>query len=191
MISVIDCGGANLQSVTYAIDKLKIEYKICKTKKDIKNSKAILLPGVGAAKNVMNNLKKQDLVESIKNYSNPILGICVGMQIFYEFSEEEDTECLGILPGTIKKFVNSDLTIPHMGWNKVVFEDSYFIDCSGYYYFANSYYAEISKSTFAKTKYGTKFSSCVNKDNFYGVQFHPEKSSVNGMRFLKSFFSML
>ena len=149
------------------------------------------MPGVGAAKNVMNNLKKQDLVESIKNYSNPILGICVGMQIFYEFSEEEDTECLGILPGTIKKFVNSDLTIPHMGWNKVMFEDGNFSDCNGYYYFANSYYAEISKSTFAKTKYGIKFSSCVNKDNFYGVQFHPEKSSVNGMKFLNSFFSML
>ena len=87
----------------------------------------------------MNNLKKQDLVESIKNYSKPILGICVGMQIFYEFSEEEDTECLVILPGTIKKFVNSDLTIPHMGWNKVMFEDGNFSDCNGYYYFANSY----------------------------------------------------
>ena len=89
MISVIDCGGANLQSVTYAIDKLKIKYKICKTKKDIKNSKAILLPGVGAAKNVMNNLKKQDLVESIKNYSNPILGICVGMQSFMNFQKKK------------------------------------------------------------------------------------------------------
>ena len=191
MISVIDCGGANLQSVTYAIDKLKIKYKICNTKKDIENSTAIILPGVGAAKNVMSNLKKHDLVGIIKNYSKPILGICVGMQILYEFSEEEDTECLGILPGTIKKFVNTDLTIPHMGWNKVTFEGSNFNDCNGYYYFANSYYAEVSKSTFAKTKYGTEFSSCVNKDNFYGVQFHPEKSSTNGMKVLNSFFSML
>ena len=77
-----------------------------------------------------------------------------------------------------------------MGWNKVAFEGSNFNDCNGYYYFANSYYAEVSKSTFAKTKYGTEFSSCVNKDNFYGVQFHPEKSSTNGMKFLNSFFSV-
>ena len=191
MISVIDCGGANLQSVIYAIDRLKVKYNICKNKNDIKNSKAIILPGVGAARNVMKNLNEQDLVETIKDYSNPVLGICVGMQIFYEYSEEENTKCLGILPGKVKRFINSDLTIPHMGWNKVTFGSKGFSNCSGYYYFANSYYAEVNKYTLARTKYGNEFSSFVNKDNFYGVQFHPEKSSKNGSKFLNRFLNSL
>ncbi len=191
MISIIDCGGANLQSVIYAIDGLKVNYKICKNKNDIKNSSAIILPGVGAAKNVMQNLCDQDLVDAIRDYSNPVLGICVGMQIFYEYSEEENTKCLGILPGKVKKFANSDLVIPHMGWNKVTFENEKYADCNGYYYFANSFYAEIDKNTLAKTKYGKEFCSFVNKDNFYGVQFHPEKSSTNGLTFLNNFFNNL
>lgn len=191
MIAVIDCGGANLRSVSYALENLNIDYQICKKKEQVINSSAMIIPGVGAAKNVMNNLKKQNLINTIKEYKKPVLGICVGMQIFYEFSEEENKKCLGLIPGKIKRFSESNLTIPHMGWNEVVFNDSSFDECNGYYYFANSYYAEVNKFTFGKCAYGNTFSAFVRKDNFFGVQFHPEKSSTKGSKFLMKFLKQL
>ena len=96
MIAVIDCGGANLRSVSFALENLNIDYQICKKKEQVTNSSAMIIPGVGAAKNVMNNLKKQDFINTIKEYKKPVLGICVGMQIFYEFSEEDNQKCLGL-----------------------------------------------------------------------------------------------
>ena len=191
MIAVIDCGGANLRSVSFALENLNIDYQICKKKEQIINSSAMIIPGVGAARNVMNNLKKQNLINTIKEYKKPVLGICVGMQIFYEFSEEENKKCLGLIPGKIKRFSESNLTIPHMGWNEVVFNDNSFDECNGYYYFANSYYAEVNKFTFGKCAYGNTFSAFVRKDNFFGVQFHPEKSSEKGSKFLMQFLKQL
>ena len=135
MIAIIDCGGANLRSVSYALENLNIEYQICTNKEQIINSSAMVIPGVGAARNVINNLKKQDLVSTIKEYKKPVLGICVGMQIFYDYSEEENEKCLGLIPGEIKRFDNNNLTIPHMGWNEVIFNDDSYNECNGYYYF--------------------------------------------------------
>ena len=192
MIAVIDCGGANLRSVSFALENLNIDYQVCKKKEQVINSNAMIIPGVGAAKNVMSNLKKQNLINAIKEYKKPVLGICVGMQIFYEFSEEENEKCLGLIPGKIKKFSSeNNLTIPHMGWNEVVFNDDSFDECDGYYYFANSYYAEVNKYTFGKCSYGNTFSAFVRKDNFFGVQFHPEKSSKKGSKFLMQFLKQL
>ena len=191
MIAVIDCGGANLRSVSYALEKLNIDYRICNKKKQIKDAEALVLPGVGAAKNVMNTLKNQDLTETIKNFKNPILGICVGMQILYEYSDEENEICLGMIPGRVKKFQSNNLIVPQMGWNKVEFNNSSFDDCDGYYYFANSYYADINLFTKGSSIYGHEFSSFIQKDNLYGVQFHPEKSSYQGEKFLKKFFELI
>ena len=191
MIGIINCGGANLQSVMYALDRINLKYKVSDTWNDLKNSRALILPGVGAAGTVMRNLKNLNLIENIKNDTRPILGICVGMQIFFDFSEEENKKCMEIIPGKIKKFSNRQLTIPHMGWNKVKFSDPYFEDCNGYFYFANSYYAGISEHTLGFSHYGIKFSSFINKKNFYGVQFHPEKSSNIGKKFLTKFFDMI
>ena len=191
MIGIINCGGANLQSVMYALDRINLKYKVSDTWNDFKNSRALILPGVGAAGTVMRNLKNLNLIENLKNDTRPILGICIGMQIFFDFSEEENKKCMEIIPGKIKKFSNRQLTIPHMGWNKVEFSDPYFKDCNGYFYFANSYYAGISEHTLGFSHYGIKFSSFINKNNFYGVQFHPEKSSNIGKKFLTKFFDMI
>ena len=148
------------------------------------------MPGVGSAGVVMKYLKDNNLVSYIKASSKPILGICIGMQILFEHSEEDDTECLGLLNGLVKRFVPSDNeAVPHMGWNSVNCIDSYkYID--DYFYFANSFYTKSSDYEIGETTYIDNFSSIVKKNNIVGCQFHPEKSSVAGERFLKDFLKI-
>jgi len=191
MIGIVDTGGANLQSIKYCLSRIGARYKLSAQWSDFDECEKLLLPGVGAAKNVMENLKERDLLQPLLAESTkPIIGICVGMQILFNYSEEEDTECLGLIPGEVKKFKDSSLTVPHMGWNQVLMNKEFDI-YSGYYYFANSYYVDSTEDlTLGHTEYGNKFSAFVRYKNYYGIQFHPEKSSLLGMKFLKNLLSL-
>ena len=188
-VAIIDSGGSNLRSVAIAIDRLNKSYVITDIADEIMKASFVILPGVGSAKNVMSELKKKDLVDVINNLKQPVLGICIGMQILFEYSAEGNTKCLGLIEGDIQKFDESiDLKVPQMGWNKVTFSDQKLKKFNNYYYFANSYYSDIQKHTTATSEYGNIFTSVVEKNNFLGCQFHPEKSSDAGEYFLQYFF---
>ena len=188
-VAIIDSGGSNLRSVAKAIDRLNKSYVITDIADEIMKASFVILPGVGSAKNVMSELKKKNLIDVINNLKQPVLGICIGMQILFEYSAEGNTKCLGLIKGDIQKFDEStDLKVPQMGWNKVTFSDQKLKKFNNYYYFANSYYSSIQKHTTATSEYGEIFTSVVEKNNFLGCQFHPEKSSDAGEFFLKYFF---
>jgi len=188
-VAIIDSGGSNLRSVAKAIDRLNKSYVITDIADEIMKASFVILPGVGSARNVMSELKKKNLVDVINNLKQPVLGICIGMQILFEYSAEGNTKCLGLIEGDIQKFDKStDLKVPQMGWNKVTFSDQKLKKFNNYYYFANSYYSGIQKHTTATSEYGDIFTSVVEKNNFLGCQFHPEKSSDAGEYFLQYFF---
>ena len=189
-VGIVDCGGANLNSIYYSLERIGVEPIISASVDELNLTDSLILPGVGSASVVMRYLKDNNLVSYIKESSKPILGICIGMQILFEHSEEDDTECLGLLKGLVKKFVPAHYeAVPHMGWNSVNCIDSYkYID--DYFYFANSFYAKSSDYEIGETTYIDNFSSIVKKNNIVGCQFHPEKSSVAGERFLKDFLKI-
>jgi glutamine amidotransferase len=189
-IGIIDCGGANLNSIYYSFKRLGINTIISNSVNELSEMNAYVLPGVGSADIVMNTLRKKDLINFIKGTNKPILGICIGMQILFDYSEENQTRCLGIIDGDIEKFsVNDGLNVPQMGWNKVECDADK--DLNGHYYFANSYFNKDSKFTIGYSSYGNKFSSIIKKDNILGCQFHPEKSSKAGERFLTYFIKSI
>ena len=188
-VAIIDSGGSNLRSVAKAIDRLNKSCVITDIADEIMKASFVILPGVGSARNVMSELKKKNLVDVINNLKQPVLGICIGMQILFEYSAEGNTKCLGLIEGDIQKFDEStDLKVPQMGWNKVTFSDQKLKKFNNYYYFANSYYSDIQKHTTATSEYGDIFTSVIEKNNFLGCQFHPEKSSDAGEYFLQYFF---
>ena len=142
-IAIIDCGGANLRSVQHAFQLKGYEANITTEKMQIGQASHIVIPGVGSAGMVMNALNSLQLTSLIKELQQPVLGICIGMQILYEYSQEQNTKCLGIINGEIKKLpVEQGIKIPQMGWNEVIFDQSALSNLNNYYYFANSYYAE-------------------------------------------------
>lgn len=196
MIVVIDYGLGNLTSVRNALEELKIPVEISSKLEDIKRAKALILPGVGAAGAGMSNLKENNLdkliIEQAEN-NKPILGICLGMQLLFSFSEEGGVKCLNLVEGNVKKF-NINLKIPEIGWNQVEKnKDSKLlkgISNNSFFYFVNSYYCkpEDEKNVTGITEYGEKFCSVLEKDNIFGVQFHPEKSSEVGLKLLRNFW---
>ena len=189
-IGIIDCGGANLNSIYYSFKRLGVNAIISNSVNELSEMNAYVLPGVGSADVVMNTLRKRDLINFIKCSNKPILGICIGMQILFDYSEENQTRCLGIIDGNIEKFnVNDGVNVPQMGWNKVECDNDK--NLNGYYYFANSYFNKDSKFTIGYSSYGNKFSSIIKKDNILGCQFHPEKSSKAGERFLTYFIKSI
>ena len=190
-IAIIDCGGANLRSVQHAFQLKGYEANVTTEKTQIGQASHVVIPGVGSAGKVMNALDSLKLTSLIKELRQPVLGICIGMQIFYEYSQEQNTKCLGIIQGEIKKLpIEQGIKIPQMGWNEVVFDQNALSNLNNYYYFANSYYAEGSLETAAVTNYKVTMSSGVIKNNFIGCQFHPEKSSVAGEQFLDYFLGL-
>jgi len=194
MIALIDYGAGNLKSVANALDDLEVEYIISNKNEEINLADKIIFPGVGEAKSAMNKLNDYSIVESIVSTSKPLLGICLGMQLLATFSEERNTKCLDVIQTVVKKFDSEEVKVPHMGWNKVEYknQNELFknIKSGEHFYFANSYYVPTTEYTIASTQYGISFSSALNKNNFYGVQFHPEKSGKVGLQVLRNFIEL-
>jgi glutamine amidotransferase len=191
MIQIIDYGAGNLKSVACALEKLGQDYQTIKYPEEIADSAKIIFPGVGAAGNAMRKLTESGFAAKIPQLRNPFLGICLGMQLLSGFSEESETTCLGIINGQTKRFPES-VKIPQIGWNRVKIKK----DCDlfqglpddSYFYFVNSYYVSApEKFVLGETSYGLDFVSACKKMNFYGVQFHPEKSGDIGLKLLNNF----
>ena len=192
MIAILKYNAGNATSVENAVQRLGYETVITDDIAVLKAAEKVILPGVGEAASAMNYLKEKGLDEVIKSLKQPVLGICLGMQLLCEFSEEGDTQTLGVFNTKVKKFPPEDL-VPHTGWNnftavKGKLFDNVRVDenCS----FVHSYYAEISDETVAVTDYILPFSAALKKDNFYATQFHPEKSAQTGIQILKNFLSL-
>lgn len=176
---IIDYNAGNIASLQNALEKLSIRYVVSSDASVISSADKVLFPGQGHIGQAMKNLKERGLVDVMKNLKQPFLGICVGAQLLFESSEEGNTSALGIIPGTIKRFpVSLGLKVPHIGWNTVNLE---------YFYFVHSYFLPKNEFTVAETKYGLNFAAIVKRNNFIGVQFHPEKSGAAGHKFLKNF----
>ena len=194
-VAIIDSIGSNLASLKFALDRIKVNFIVTNEVKQISNSSHIILPGVGAARNAMNKLSQHEIIETITTLSQPTLGICLGMQIFMEHSEEDDTSCLGVFGDSCKLFENQEnYPVPHIGWNTIELESSSNlstgINSGTHFYFVHSYYVPLNSQTIASTTYSKKFSSIIQKDNFVGTQFHPEKSGEQGSILLKNFTNL-
>ncbi len=189
---IIDYGAGNIQSVKYALNRLGIEPILTKNHDIIKSADKVIFPGVGAADSAMKQLKSSGLHKLIPKLTQPVLGICVGMQLMCKTSKEGDVDCLGIIDVEVKKF-EKGLKIPHMGWNNIqnIKSDLFKNNCEQkQMYFVHSYYVPINKYTIATTNYGVPFSAAIQKDNFYAVQFHTEKSGDIGEEILKNFLEL-
>tara|TARA_S200000501_G_scaffold375402_1_gene427309 strand:- start:275 stop:856 length:582 start_codon:yes stop_codon:yes gene_type:complete len=190
-IAIIDYGAGNTQSVKYALKRLGCIGVLTSDKEVISNSDKVIFPGVGQANSAMRKLKSKGLDLLIPKLKQPVLGICLGMQLMCDFSEEGNTDCLKIFGSNVKKFDNS-VKVPQIGWNTVFdLKTSLFdsINENEYMYLVHSYYVPILKETVAKTNYGINYSTALKKNNFIGVQFHPEKSGSNGEIVLKNFIN--
>ena len=191
MIAIIDYKMGNLRSVENTLKRLGAEFKVTADADIIRSADRVLLPGVGNAAEAMENLRKADLTQVIRSLRRPVLGICVGMQVMCRHSEEGDCDCLNIFDSHVKRFVpTSELKVPHMGWNRISnLESKLFkgIDGGEYVYFVHSYYPELCPDTIATTTHGVMFSAALKYENFYGTQFHPEKSGDVGERIIENF----
>ncbi len=194
MIGIIDYEAGNLASVSNTLEMLRIPYQVTSDTSVLESVSGIILPGVGAAQLAMASLHRKKLVPFIRTTRKPFLGICLGMQILFEHTEEGDTECLGVLEGRILKFDDQEPRVPHMGWNEVRFiADSLIfppVGATGFFYFANSFYNPVSPLTKGETQSGIVFTAAVQRDNFLGTQFHPEKSGSTGLEILKRFYNL-
>ena len=193
-VVIIDSGGANLASLSHALRRLGVEPRISNDAAVIRGANKVLLPGVGSAGDAMARLRAASLHQLLPTLRQPMLGICLGMQLLFEASEENQAQCLGIIPGTVVKLKAAPgLPVPHMGWNTFEAQRSdpllAGISASDYVYFVHSYYAPVAPFTVASTGYGTALSAVVRRENFAGVQFHPERSSSSGARLLQNFLN--
>lgn len=191
-IAIIDYGAGNIKSIQFAFNRLGYDAILTNDAQTIINADKVIFPGVGEASNAIKMLKSSGLDKLIPTLKQPVLGICLGMQLMCNHSEENDTNGLGIFDVNVRKFSNA-VKVPQMGWNKIsdlksdLFDD---INESEYMYLVHSYYAEQCKETIAITNYETNYAAALQKDNFYGVQFHPEKSSTAGEQILKNFLNL-
>lgn len=194
MIAIIDYKMGNLRSVENALKRLGAEFCVTADPVVIRSADRVLLPGVGNAAEAMENLRKAGLVEVIRSLRRPVLGICVGMQVMCRHSEEGDVECLNIFDARVKRFVPvPDVKVPHMGWNRIGnLESKLFkgLDGGSYVYFVHSYYPELCPDTIATSHHGVMFSAALKYENFYGTQFHPEKSGDVGERIIENFLKL-
>ena len=194
-IALVDCGGANIASLRFALERLGVEARFTRKATEIESAGRVFLPGVGAAGAGMAKLREAGLDELIPRLEQPVLGICLGMQLLYDVSSEDDTPCLGVIPGRVDLLESSpEHTIPHMGWNQVLRRgESQLLDGipdGAWFYFVHSYAAPPSADCAGETEHGARFASVVKKDNFFGVQFHPERSGRHGQRLLRNFLGV-
>lgn len=191
MIALIKYRAGNITSLSNALDRLNVHFFLAETPEELEKADGVIFPGVGHAYTAMESLKENGIDEWLKNTKKPVLGICVGMQLLFESSSEGNTQGLGVIPGSLTKFESKDEKVPHMGWNTLQSNSDHpllkGIGKNEYLYFVHSYYAPESDFTLATCEYITPFSAMVEKDNFLGVQFHPEKSGFTGSKILKNF----
>lgn len=194
MIAVIDYGTGNLCSVENALGRLGGEYLITGDARAIRSASHVILPGVGEAGQAMSSLRRSGLVDVITSLTQPVIGICIGMQLMCRGSEEGDTRCMGIFDTDVVKMKpENGLKVPHMGWDTIGKLDSpIFCDMAEgeYVYYVHSYAPQLCGDTVAVTNYGVPFSAALQNGNFFGTQFHPEKSGAVGERILKNFLSL-
>ncbi|HHL42821.1 MAG TPA: imidazole glycerol phosphate synthase subunit HisH [Hellea balneolensis] len=193
-VVIVDTGCANLASVGFAFERLGEITMITRDQDIIAGADRVVLPGVGAAGYAMQNLHSRNLINTLQSLTQPVLGICLGMQILFARSSEGGTQGLGVIDGEIEKLDAADLPLPHMGWNQldILVDDPLLagVDSGAYMYFVHSYAAPILSTTLARTEYGSKFSAVVRRDNFYGCQFHPERSGQAGAKILSNFLKV-
>lgn len=195
-IAIIKYNAGNIQSVLYAMERLGVQAEVTDDAEAIMKADKVIFPGVGEASSAMQSLLDNGLDKVIKELKQPVFGICVGMQLLCAHSEENDTTCLGIVPVKVKKFspTSEKLKIPQIGWNTIynlksdLFKE---INEKSYIYNVHSYYAEDSSYTIAHCNYGLEYAAAVKKDNFYGVQFHTEKSAEIGDKILRNFIEKI
>jgi len=191
-IAIIDYNAGNVQSVKFALERLGINPVLTKDKSLIQAADKVIFPGVGEASSTMNYLKIHQLDQLIKGLEQPVLGICLGMQLLCSHSEENDTDCLDIIPQKVVRFQpeNNIQKVPHMGWNNLDLSPFGWFEESledSFVYFVHSYYVEVGPFTTAVTNYINPFSAALRKDNFFATQFHPEKSGSIGAKVLENF----
>ncbi|WP_040975442.1 imidazole glycerol phosphate synthase subunit HisH [Necropsobacter massiliensis] len=190
-IIIIDTGCANLSSVKFAFDRLGYRAEISCDHHRIQAADKLLLPGVGTAIAAMRNLEERKLIETIQHATQPMLGICLGMQLMTEYSGEGNVSTLNLMDGHTDLIPNTGLPLPHMGWNKVRYAADHplfaGIEQDSHFYFVHSYAVMPNANTIATCDYGAPFSAALARKNFYGVQFHPERSGKNGAQLLKNF----
>lgn len=197
-LAIIKYNAGNIQSVLNALERLGMQAQVTGNAEEIRSADKVIFPGVGEASSAMNSLRENGLDQLIRDLQQPVLGICVGMQLLCQHSEENDTDCLGIIPVKVKKFTPSmddgvRIKIPQMGWNHIYQLGSPLFNGvaeHSFIYNVHSYYAEDSEWTIAKCRYGIEYAAAVKKDNFYGVQFHTEKSADTGDRIIKNFLDL-
>ena len=190
-LAIIKYNAGNIRSVLYALERIGIEAEVTDDHEKIRQADKVIFPGVGEASSAMNSLRENNLDKLITELKQPVLGICVGMQLLCTHSQENDTDCLGIIPVQVKKFdLQPGFKVPQIGWNSIynlqtpLFKS---VPEQSFIYNVHSYYAEDSEYTIATCNYGIEYAAAVQKNNFYGVQFHTEKSAGVGEQILKNF----
>ncbi|CAN5220148.1 imidazole glycerol phosphate synthase subunit HisH [soil metagenome] len=192
-VAIIKYNAGNTASVMNALSRLGVQAVITDDADEIRSAAKVIFPGVGEASSAMKYLRERGLDQIITSLTQPILGICLGMQLMCESTEENDAQCLGILPYRVRRFESGSLKVPHTGWNKIgrlksrLFDG---VDEGTRVYFVHGYYVEAGAMTTALTDYGSAFSAAAETGNFYAVQFHPEKSGEAGERILKNFLNL-
>ncbi|MEH2920205.1 imidazole glycerol phosphate synthase subunit HisH [Samsonia erythrinae] len=194
-VVILDTGCANLSSVAYAVQRLGYAPTISRDADIVLQADKLFLPGVGTAQAAMNQLQERDLIALIKACTQPVLGICLGMQLLGTCSAESGgVPTLGMINAPVEKMVTDGLPLPHMGWNQVIPQAGHRlfrgIDDGAYFYFVHSYAMPVCENTIAQVNYGAAFTAAVEKENFFGVQFHPERSGAAGAQLLKNFLEM-
>ena len=191
-VAIIKYNAGNIQSVKFALNRIGVVPVLTDSIEEIQSADKVIFPGVGEASSAMKYLNEKALNKVISNLKQPVLGICLGMQLMCRFSEEGNTDCLGIFDQSVKQF-KGDVKIPQIGWNNIYnLKGGLFkgVSENEFQYFVHGYYVGSGQSTIATTNYITEYSSALQKDNFYGVQFHPEKSAKAGEQILKNFIEL-
>lgn len=194
-VAIVKYNAGNIRSVDCALKRLGVEAVITADKETLRAADKVIFPGVGEAETTMNHLRANGMDELIKNLRQPVLGICLGMQLMCRYSEEGEADCLGIFDTEVKRFIpqKHEEKVPHMGWNTIAKTNSDLFKGftqEEFVYFVHSFYVPVSEFTAAETDYILPFSAALHKDNFYATQFHPEKSGATGERILRNFLDL-
>lgn len=195
-IVIVKYNAGNIQSVLFALERIGVQAEVTDDIEKLRSADKVIFPGVGEASTAMEYLKARNLDQVIKDLKQPVFGVCLGMQLMCTYSEENDTNCLGIFEERVLRFdgAGTNLKVPQMGWNNIYNLKSPLmqnVNENSYCYFVHSYYASIGNHTIATTDYTKPFSAALNKNNFYGVQFHTEKSADSGEQILKNFITIV